>query len=190
MFEPWIGSDYSETRLLILGESSYSWFDDDGLRDPTKQHSSVLVRECIDNFPTMGNFFKCIARALANEYDPDKPRLEFVWNRVAFTNYVSGSVGNGPRIRPTEQMWVNANQRFLSDLTKYFKLIPNRILVLGRDMWSRMPDADIVVTDDVQAYRVREQLVMCSALSHPSRGLSWQQLAANIQFTYFREFRI
>jgi hypothetical protein len=51
------------------------------------------------------------------------------------------------------------------------------------------PDTDLVTSDDVQGYRWRGGVVICRALNHPPRGLSWQQLAGAIHFTYEEQFR-
>jgi hypothetical protein len=105
MFHPWIGPKYDVTRLLLLGESAYSWWEDDEERHPSTEHSKESVQSSIEKFPQCGRFFAMLSRALANEQNPDSDRLRYVWNHVAFTNYVSTTVGNGSRVRPTAKMW-------------------------------------------------------------------------------------
>ena len=187
MFQPWIGSEYGSTRLLILGESAYSWWEADELRHPSPQHAIKSVKWTITDFPNSGRFLRMVSQALANVETPTIARLQFVWDRVAFTNYVSGTVGDGSRTRPTPAMWADAKKDFLPQVSK---LAPKRVIVLGTTMWSMMPETDIYITDDVQGYRLDGgEIMMCCAVSHPPGGLSWQKLASVILFTYEREFR-
>jgi hypothetical protein len=188
MFKPWIGPEYEITRLLILGESAYSWSEDGEPQHPSPQHSKDTVEDSIDSFPDCTRFFAMISRALANEESPTQNRLQFVWNRVAFTNYISETVGVGARVRPTLTMWADAQRDFLADVSK-LKPYPKRLIVLGKTLWSRMPNTQVFITDDVQGYRWDEHVMMCNALYHPAAGLSWRQLASVIHFTYEEEFR-
>lgn len=187
MFQPWIGREYDSTRLLILGESAYSWWEADELRHPSPQHSKITVGWAIDKFPNCGRFFAMVSRALADEENPTRDRLQFVWDRAAFTNYVSGTVGDGSRTRPTPTMWADAKRDFLPEVSK---LAPKRVIVLGTTMWGEMPETDIYITDDVQGYRLGGgEIMMCCAVNHPAGGLSWRKLASVIHFTYERELR-
>jgi hypothetical protein len=186
MFEPWQKPEYEKTRLLILGESAYSWWEADELQHPSLQHSSESVRWAIDNFPNCGRFFAMVSRALANDELPTRERLQFVWSRVAFTNYVSTTVGEGPRTCPTREMWKAAHAEFRPHVSE---LKPKRIIVLGKRLWSEMPPTDIFVTDELQGYRIADEMVMCLAVNHPAGGLSWRKLASVIYFTYERELR-
>jgi hypothetical protein len=180
MFKPWIGREFHKTHLLILGESAYSWWQADELRHPPPEHSVNMVRWAIENFPNCGRFFAMVSRALANERDPTSDPLQFVWDRVAFTNYVSVTVGDGSRTRPTPAMWGDAKRDFLPQVSK---LAPKRVIVLGTTMWVQMPETDIYITDEVQGYRFRDdEIMMCSAVSHPAGGLSWRKLASAIHF--------
>jgi hypothetical protein len=186
MYEPWVGLAYDRTRLLILGESAYSWWEDDEIHDPSPQHSTEMVRWAIDAFPNCGRFFVMVSRALANEQNPTREHLEFVWQRVAFTNYISVPVGSGSRIRPSGTMWADAERDFLLEIPK---LRPRRIIVLGMTMWAQMPDTQVYVTDVVQGYGLGDEVTMCRALNHPAGGLSWRELASAIHFTYETELR-
>jgi hypothetical protein len=186
MFKPWKGSEFDKTGLLILGESAYSWWEGDELHHPTTEHVTESVCWAISNFKESSRFFRMVSRALANEQDPTESRLNSVWNRVAFTNYVTTSVGEGARTRPSPIMWAEAKNNFLGDISK---ISPKRIIVLGRTLWTKMPDTDVFVTDDVQGYSLSGDIVMCQAVDHPAGGLSWQKLASVIYFTYEQEFR-
>jgi hypothetical protein len=63
------------------------------------------------------------------------------------------------------------------------KIHPRRAVVLGKELWSNMPETFLTITDDVQAYRLsNNELCVCWAVNHPSRGLSWRELATIIYF--------
>ncbi|SED40766.1 hypothetical protein SAMN05444161_3141 [Rhizobiales bacterium GAS191] len=82
-------------------------------------------------------------------------------------------------------MWERAGKGFQGLLDD---LKPNTIIVLGKTMWSLMPDADIYLTKDVQGYKTDGGgMAMCWAVEHPSAGLSWRRLAQLIAFATNRE---
>lgn len=180
MSEPWVGSAYGDKRLLLLGESTYSWLDQNGtVREPSVRHAIELVEDVIDNFPT-NYFMNCVSRAITGADAPDQAQLGEAWSRVAFTNYVAETVGMGSRLRPTLEMWQDARQRFPNLLNR---LNPANIIVLGKTMWSMMPNTDIWLTDDVQAYRREDGgMTVCWAINHPTAGTSWKRLRQVIQF--------
>ena len=182
-FKPWIGEHYDETGLLMLGESAYSWLDENNkLRDPGDDLPTEMVNEVLDDFRSTNDmrFMKTLSRGLAGEEEPSKERLYHSWHRVAFTNYVGGTVGEGPRERPTSAMWKAAECAFTNILNR---LQPRRIIVLGKTMWSKMPDTDVYITDDVQGYHLEDgSVAVCWALHHPSARLSWTRLADTIHF--------
>ena len=82
-------------------------------------------------------------------------------------------------------MWQDAKQEFPALLES---LKPRNIIVLGKEMWSLMPETSVWLTDDVQGYMLPDgQMAICWALNHPSAGLSWPRLAAVIRFARDRE---
>lgn len=184
--EPWIGNAYAHTGLLLLGESAYSWEEEGVVRHPSPYHATELVEWVKAGFSDANRFMRLLSRALSGTYEPSPEQLSTAWDRVAFTNYVPGTVGFGPRLRPSGKMWEAAERRFLNDLLP--SLQPRRIIVLGRTMWGRMPERSSVINEDVQSYRNLDgTAAICWAVSHPSRGLSWSSLAAIVQFACNRE---
>jgi hypothetical protein len=103
----WKGNQYEETGLLLLGESAYSWIEDGEVTHPSPQHAIDLVEKVIKDFPT-NPFMTKLSRALTAEEWPNQAQLESAWARAAFANYIQSSVGLGPRIRPTYEMWQEA----------------------------------------------------------------------------------
>ena len=186
-FRPWVGAHYDETRLLLLGESAYSWGRRKDQR-PTPDLPTIMVKEVLDDFGNANDrsFMKILSQGLAGEKEPSKELLHHVWNRVALTNYVGGTVGEGPRKRPTSDMWKAAKDVFRPDILN--KLRPRRIIVIGKTMWSKMPDTNVYMTEDVQGYLLEDgSVVVCWALPHTAAGLSWTRLADTIYFALGRE---
>ena len=62
-------------------------------------------------------------------------RHEF-WHAVSFYNYIQEPVGEGPRDRPTREMWANSGPAFLDVLND---LKPQHIIALGRALWDNLP---------------------------------------------------
>ena len=186
-FQPWKGDHYDETRLLLLGESAYSWGKRKDQR-PTLNLPTIMVKEVLDDFGNADDmrFMKMLSRGLAGEKEPSKERLCHVWNRVALTNYVGGTVGEAPRERPTSAMWKVAKDAFRPDILN--KLRPRGIIVIGKTMWDQMPHTDVYMTEDVQGYLLEDgSVVVCWALPHTAAGLSWTRLADTIHFALGRE---
>ena len=58
------------------------------------------------------------------------------WHSVAYSNYIQQFTGLAARDRPTEQMWREAVDPFFEILNK---LRPDFVLVLGSQLWNRLP---------------------------------------------------
>jgi hypothetical protein len=179
----WTGAQYGERHLLLLGESAYSWIDEEGIEThPSPRHAKELVERAIQG--DRGRFMSMLTRGLAGVRDPSPAEVSRVWSGVAFFNYIVGTVGQGPRVRPTQEQWNAAALAFPGLLAQ---LAPRNVVVLGKAMWSKMPDADYWLTDDVQGYRLPGGGCVCWAVPHPSGGLSWQRLTQMLAFAERRE---
>lgn len=181
MWEPWIGSNYDATRLLLLGESAYSWKQDGEEVDPSSRHSILTVEEAISDFPTTP-FAIMLTRAVTGKANPNHEEREAGWARVAFTNYVPGTVGSGARVRPSPALWAQAKAEFPGLLRQ---LRPRNVIVLGKTMWAMMPDTQVWLTDDVQGYLLDGRAIaFCWAVPHPSAGLSCEWLTSLVNYLY------
>lgn len=184
----WEGGDYKSHRLLLLGESAYSWVEDSEVIHPSPRHAAELVEGALGAFPCRLPFVDKLSRAITGYETPDRAMIEFAWAKVAFTNYIAESVGHGARVRPGAEMWKRAEARFKQLL---HRLEPANIIVLGKTLWSEMPDPQIHLTDDVQGYLLSNgNLAMCWVLDHPSAGLSWKRLADVVQFAQERRISL
>jgi hypothetical protein len=172
----WRRESYDRRRLLLLGESPYSWEEDGKVVPPSSTHSIQLVEGQIDgSWPN--KFMNLLSRGLTRSENPTLPEVAAAWASVAFTNYIDETVGYGPDAPKTAKMWRRAEERFSALLAD---LKPRNIIVLGKLMWSKMPGCDVHLLDDLQAYRIpgSRNFAWCWAVHHPSRGgLSWQRLA-------------
>lgn len=130
-YEPWIGKKYCTdglcgVRVLALGESHYA---EPGLAHPN--FTTEVVRECV--FEGRAAFFTKVAKLLtggcAGEYLSNEA-LQETWSRIVFYNFVQQMLP-GPRVRPTEAMWLDA-QRIFPDLAQ--QLQPQLIVVMGKDL--------------------------------------------------------
>lgn len=131
-FYPWIGPAYERMgfmgkgkKLLLLGESHYLKKDDEG--------NNNITRKIIHahSFGDKYRFFTIIG-GLLNFENANHFSVEYklsLWHSVAFYNYIQQSVGTGPRISPTPEMWQQAEKPFL-EVTD--KLKPDGILIFGK----------------------------------------------------------
>ncbi|MCY3737405.1 MAG: hypothetical protein OXG13_13440 [Gemmatimonadaceae bacterium] len=136
-FKPWIGENYWSgrrfgKRVLVLGESHYEW-DKEMCGLPPD-----FTIQCIED-QVLGytkRFWTEIVIAFLNKRPSVEDKREF-WHSCAFYNYIQESVGFGPRVRPTREMWERAVNPFNAVLAE---LRPDFIAVLGYELWDNLPE--------------------------------------------------
>jgi len=109
---------------------------------------------------------------VTGKHNSEIDRKEF-WDNVAFYNYIQEPVGDGPRERPTEEMWANAKAPFMEVLGQ---LRPSHLLVLGGQLWENLPSEgrrgpDIegpVGGRDTWLYSCDDSEVFATWVYHPS----------------------
>jgi hypothetical protein len=172
-FEPWVGDRYDSggllgVRTLVLGESHYGESED---------ASSQVTRGVVQQWAMekRSAFFTKVAKLLLNlpagHWLSDETRAAF-WHSVAFYNYVQEFPGASARIRPTEAMWQAARPAFFEMLNR---LRPAAIIVLGFELWSRLPDPSSLQQVDDQTFKVYggdafTPRVLAARVQHPSSG--------------------
>jgi hypothetical protein len=129
---PHIGEDYGKQipwglRILIVGESHYR---PEPLDPDFTKH---VVKEVIDgaNYP----FFTKAVGVFYGHWPNHELRRQF-WRSAVFYNFIQESVGAGPRIRPSDEMWRNAGPALEEVLIEYR---PGFVLVLGKELWANLP---------------------------------------------------
>lgn len=183
-YTPWRGLRYDASRwrgvrLLLLGESHYF--------DENENATIRWTRNYIEGGP--GSFWTRVMQIVTGKHHSEIDRVAF-WNDVGFYNYVQESVGEGARIRPTTQMWENAQTPFWQTLRE---LTPTHLLVLGKGLWTNLPSEgasgpDIHVGREARetwVYSIDTHRVLATWVYHPSsvRGSS-----AERSHPYVREF--
>jgi hypothetical protein len=139
---PWVGANYSGTgyrgrKLLILGESEYEW-EKDALKSEV---ATELIRANVGG-SLKNPFYTKIYNALSDEAKGQSfERFADFWHSIAFYNYIQEKVGTAPRERPTKEMWPRWKSTFLLVLEK---LNPDRVLVLGRELWSNLNELGLI----------------------------------------------
>ena len=177
-FKPWVGDNFSNgglwsKKILILGESHYQWDEEIPLTD--KNLTIQCVREQIDGGYTKA-FWTNIVITLLNT----RPSLEdkyHCWHSVAFYNYIQSSVGFGPRVSPSDEMWGKSQEAFFEVLNE---LQPNCIIVLGYRLWDNLPCdgeqgpvIDGAPKEDTWLYPVNGNThALAYGVRHPSAGFS------------------
>ncbi len=184
-FQPWNGDRYGERsgkRVLVLGEAHYSWKAKPVLDAGTTRE---LVSNQISGDHTYA-FWTHVARAFIDKKPTLKEKGDF-WHTVAFSNYIQESVGDGPGIRPTPEMWKKAVPAFIELLER---LTPQVIIVLGYSLWNHLPrdmgSPDFVMDDPKNMRTWRYPLsngrsCLAYPVRHPSSGFNGSKWYPYIQ---------
>lgn len=136
-FTPWIGPRYTDgglegTKLLVLGESHYGEEE-----SPQSSFTKDVVRSLV--YGGRHAFFTMVAKLVvgrgAGNYIPQSER-EWVWDRIAFYNYVQSLAGTGPDGTVTDSMWKEARRPYL-DVVEVTG--PDAILIVGKELGRHVP---------------------------------------------------
>lgn len=152
-FKPWVGRNYITNKfgakILVLGESHYGSPEDE-YEDYTIDVVKMWGQE------NRLAFFTKIAKTLLNydssDYLNDHERYA-LWENVSFYNYVQAIVGEGARIRPSDEMWKKSEIAFQEVIQRFE---PQIIIVLGKELADNLPI-------------ISEEIEVCF-LNHPSSG--------------------
>lgn len=148
------------------------------MKEPQPNHPVVMARHAMAGFPSGQRFLDMVSRGVRDAYAPSLAEVAAAWESIAYTNYVPISVGDSSRMRPGDAAWKQADDEWPLVLAR---LKPRNIIVLGREMWRYMPTTQVIVSDDVQGYRLPNGgTAMCRATWNPAGGLSWKALATEI----------
>ena len=177
-FKPWKGEKYESNklfgkRILVLGEAHYEW-DKTILLSP--DFTIDCIREQIEGRSTF-KFWTNIAIAFLNKRPSLEEKKEF-WESVAFYNYIQQSLGFGPRLAPSQEMWRNSEPGFVEVLAE---LLPRVIIVLGYRLWRHLPpvsrlDGPKIIGSkqtDTWYYPIPNgESCLTYAIQHPSTGFN------------------
>jgi hypothetical protein len=183
-WRPFKGKKFSETKVLILSESAYSWHDDGGnLVIPSSSHPSGSLNYWGIKHFCEQKYFTAMGRALCGKKTPTTAELKRVWNEYAYSIYVQGTVGLGAGSKATPKNFRDSGYHFLRLIEK---IRPLRVIVTGKGMWNQMPPCTGPHRGDfLQAYMLADgALVWCLAVPHPSNrreGFRWEEVGESIR---------
>lgn len=177
-FRPWEGENYScapfGKKVLILGESHYDWDPENNVADNPNVTSEV-IQEQIDG-DSKKAFWTHIAVIFLNRA-PDLDAKRQFWHSVAFYNYVQTSAGDGPRVRPTPQMFQDSEPAFFEVLEL---LKPEVVVALGFELWDNyLPNQTVDVAVETKtgqifthSYSYSGGKCVACRIKHPSSGFN------------------
>ena len=185
-FKPWVGCDYETgtnrgKRILLLGESHYTQKHINASYEQTIDHTRHIIQWGAVNgnekfYAKVRNLVLRGSRQSVNGYESAKHRQQF-WDKVAFYNYIQEFVGTKPKQRPKPHLWQAAESGLWEVLEK---LKPDVCIVLGEELWSKLPKSDgthgvnvVPFKDDETNIRFRRISItghetLCVHTPHPS----------------------
>jgi|GEM_PF-5396449 len=178
MFEPWIGSNYSENRVkpLVIGESRY---------DEEYTDRRIITARIAGEFRggqrrTYTNF----ERAVLGQNCSDDDAQTF-WHSVIFHNYNVNAFPGGPRVRLTRQQREDPeNIRTLRRMVQDHR--PTHAIVWGLTNWEYVElEAgqrwiDSIIPETVEpccTATVDGHSTLFTRIAHPSSGFSSKRWA-------------
>ena len=142
-FLPFIGAHYPSgfdgLRALLLGESHYIADEAEiekagGVRGYTRH----IFKDCESSMErTWTPFFRRLDSVVSRELAPSNGTAAEAWSRVAFANFVQKPVGASWTVRPDARGWNSGRLAFPVLLDR---LLPDIVLVLGREAFNHTPD--------------------------------------------------
>lgn len=146
-FAPWVGENYHKgfrlgdqgprMKLLILGESHYdAWdhwaFTRDVVMRQWGQGSCRMRRPRL-----MNDFFPRVEQLVMGKQGREEEcEIKEFYGQIAFYNYVRESMSTGSK-RPSGKQFASSHSAFLRVLGM---LTPDVVLVLGFELWNRLPN--------------------------------------------------
>jgi hypothetical protein len=127
---PWIGKNYNETKIFILGESQYE--DGDDWQDENNLATRILIQKGFtDGF---GKIQKIATKTLLAKLSPSDEERNYVWESVIYHNLTQRLMSSIEE-RPSEEDFDNGWKVFLelAEVTR-----PNTCIVLGKSTIGRL----------------------------------------------------
>jgi hypothetical protein len=153
-FEPWCKrSQYekgiSGSKILILGESHHHRCDKDDKCKEQRLRSARhrgLTKAVVEQWKDEPHSSPVSSR-LPKLFNMSKSEF---WESVVFYNYLQTFAGLGARQRPKKEQWacLSSAEAFQSVLDHFQ---PDRILVLGKDLWTNLPSDPNVIASAPKA---------------------------------------
>jgi len=180
-FLPWIGSGYwngfNGLKILVLGESHYCASEDDAVCTITRD----VIRDLMDPSSPheyYKNTYTKFVGAMVGHRGPTYEEKSFVWNNVAFYNFVQFPM-TGPRRAPSSEEFQLSDDAFFKVLSV---LRPDLIFVWGKRLYNHLPNfgsqgKDILAPNGkwIETWQYESPdggVVKIIPIRHPSSGFS------------------
>ncbi|WP_156968995.1 hypothetical protein [Arenimonas metalli] len=185
-YVPYIGADYfaglaGGARLLLVGESHY---EKKGLTsEESKKYTLSHFGEYVDlslDLKKDSTFFKRVGKMPTLKEDASREAVAEVWRRVAFTNFLQGSVGDKATDRPNKDLW-DTGERALREIVS--RLEPDAVLFISKSVWDRVGYGTWSAEPPIAAERCSRRLwlfphgageALCTWVYHPSWNFETQ----------------
>lgn len=176
-FRPWVGSNYTDSDILILGYSHYRHKSLGNLK-PSLVTSTVICNVIDGEAGRASKTFTKLEATFKGHILAGKERRSF-WDAVAFYNYIQQFLTR-PRVKPSPQVLTAAELPFIGVLRL---LKPRLVACLGYTVWRRLETLTVwsagpqcckgeLATGFLRITPQRSAIAIC--LQHPSTGFRYQ----------------
>lgn len=163
-FHPWIGEQFLGSifhcRVLVLGLSHYGSVDED------YREFTIDVVAKVASGQQRIRFFSAVAGSFFNRTTATAENVLF-WSNVAFYNFSQELMADvyDRSSRELDEASAPALIEVLGALD------PDLVIVCGKHLRQRLLGLGMLVPhEDLDAFRIAEELIVAVAINHPSRG--------------------
>lgn len=194
---PWVGSQYEESRVLIMGESHHCALSDEFSIDLTLRTINDARKGTLET-----SFFNDIKDAVLGDVSSDEPSDDF-WQRFAFANFCQGAViweQDKSLAKASLQMFESGEQALPTILSL---LKPRKVILFSKEAWkhtenlpcitSHAAEKSIPCSDGAEAetYFYASEILRFSvrfiSIPHPS-SWRWSRKNANYWHSAIQTF--
>lgn len=186
-YVPYVGAEYFEgltdgLRVLLVGESHY---EKEGVSpEESRLHTVRNFSQFADSGVDLSGdttFFRRVGQLPALNDNPGREQVAEVWRRIAFTNFVQGSVGARASDRPRSRHWRTGEPALREILNR---LAPDAVLLISKTVWNRIGYGSLVQGEQIQADKIPRNVwwlphagggALCTWVYHPSWNLESQK---------------
>ena len=156
---PWIGKKFalSNTKTLILGESTYNWSNREEDREKVKirisknDHLRIVHKNNAIDFKGKSPYARNIERAIFFKKRPSRAEAKTLWSNVVYHNLILRAMPT-KKHRPIYNDYINGWQAFIN----LVKIIPiDQCLVYGVD-FEKVKSLKLVLDDKEITYTYKK----------------------------------
>lgn len=131
---PWVGKNYKNTKLLILGESHYE--DGDEWQEGNPQTTIQITKKYLMETPGDWKLYKNVERVLINKLNLSFAEKNALWNSIIYWNLVQRLLDSRAREdRPTDDDF-DIGWKLFFEVCDIIE--PEFCLVLGKSSYGRL----------------------------------------------------